>query len=560
MPSWQYSQVPLSSPPPYQNSPPIYQSPYGSPSILTPTVWQHYQAVPPTPTYGSYFNTQPTPLHTPPFEQKLVGFSTRKQRRRWLDYPTLLLLLAVWAFLTLSCVILLFFTAYFSTATSVAGKDITGKEIASTLALSSVPILLATILNEVLVDRCWRRVACAALGRNAVIKSNSRLAINLRAANFEWLNFLKRAGKCDLSFQDIRAVFSYGLLRWGSAVSIASVQLCVTWQFSVNPRADDKVGLYTAHKRLYWVVVPVFLHSLSVFGTMLIWFIPPWLAFSNRFDDHGLLNRYEPYLQRIRGGSVVKSETVAQHLASNQTDIPLGKEHQPGIQSFAKLKGIWFGLGSMCLPPAAAWAYTRYVHYDNGLGFGTYRFAFHLVFLAQNIFYLLALDFVVWNLSLEGFCRTKSLKQQPNKSLRHLGYSSGIVLLMKSFKQRRPIRSAVFLWLFWLQACLVRFVTVLYTLCLTVLSYGSKNDQKDFYDPYFWLGWILMTGFFVFPLFGVWLFTRFQAPICEQDGWRWAKIARTAMWEDGFYGVRNGEAVWARDVTPFDERKGEKLY
>lgn len=560
MPSWQYSQVPLSSPPLYQTSPPIYQNPYGSSPIVTPTAWQPYQAIPPLPTYSSYFNAQPTPVNTPPFEQKLAAFPLRKRPRRWFDYPTLLLLLAVWAFLTFSCVILLFFTAYFSTTTSVAGEDITGEEIASTLALSSIPILLATILNEVLVDRCWRRVTCAALGRNAVTQSNSRQAANLRAANFEWLNFLKRAGKCDLSFQDIRAVFSYGLLRWGSAVSIASVQLCVSWEYTEFPRADDKVGLYTAHKRLIWVVVPVFLHSLSVFGTMLIWFIPPWLAFSSRFDDNGLLNRYEPYLQRVRGGSVVKYESVARHLESYQTDVPIGKEHQPGIQFFAKLKGIWFGLGSMCLPPAAAWAYTRYIRWDNGLGFGTYRFAFHLVFLAQNIFYLLALDFVVWNLSLEGFCRTKSPKQKPNRSLRHLGYSSGIVLLMKSFKQRRPIRSAVFLWLFWLQACLMRFVTVLYTLCLTVLSYGSKNDQKDFYDPYFWLGWIMMTVFFVFPLFGVWLFTRFQAPICEQDGWRWAKIARTAMWEDGYYGVRNGEAVWAREVKPFDECKGEKLY
>ena len=465
----------------------------------------------------------------------------------------MLLLIAVWVFLTSSCIVLLFFSIASSTATSEAGAAMSVNEIAGTIALASAPILLATILNEILVERLWRRVAHSALGEKASRLSNAKLAKNLRAANFEWLNFLKRMWKGRISFQDVRAVLSYGLLRWGSAISIASVQLCVTWK-------SDEDGVYIAHKRLLWVIVPVVLHACSIFGTMLLWLLPPWTTFSSRFDEAGLLDRYRPYLQRISGGSIASFELVAQHLESLQTPGSLEKEHKPGIQFKAKFKGIWFGLGSMCVPPAAAWAYTSYMEWNDALGNGTYRFAFHLVFLVQNIFYLLAVDFVIWNISLEGLCKTKHGKnQKPNQNLRHLGYSSGFMLLIKSFQQRRPLRAAIFLWLFWLQACLVRFLTVLYALCITVLSYGTKADQRQFYDPKFWLAWVIMTACFVFPLFIVWLFTRFQAPVCQQDGWRWAKIAQTALFEDGFYGVRGAQAVWGLDVEPFDTWRGERL-
>lgn len=450
---------------------------------------------------------------------------------------------------------LLFFSYDASSDESDAGETVSGNEIGGTIALSSAPILLATILNEVLVDRCWRRVTYSALGSNAAALSNTKLAKNLRAANFEWLNFLKRLCTYELSRQDFRALASYSLLRWGTATSIASIQLCVSWK---SADGDVDTGSYTANRRKLWLVGPVFLHACSVFGAMAIWLLPPWRFFSGRFDDAGLLERYTPYLQRVRGGSIAKYDTVAKYLdPRGRIAVSLERKNKPGIQFLAKLKGIWFGLLFMNIPPAAAYAYTRYMPHNDILRYGIYRFAFHLVFLAQNIFYLLALDFAVWNISLEGFC--KRTTGRPNKSLRHLGYSSGIMLLIRAFRQRRPIRAAIFIWLFWLQACLMRFLTMLYTFCVTVLSYGSFNDRKNFYDPQFWLAWVIMTALFVVPLFLLWLFTEFQAPICEQDGWRWAKIAQNALCEDGYYGVRNGEAVWAMDVEPFDACKGQKL-
>ena len=528
-----YISVTLHPPPPYS-----LQS--HTPYIGPPHSWSSYQAthrprpnlnsqqsfspyVEPTNPWSTYQAVhQPPPTPNPPF-QTLDTYSslyppkqwTKQHRRRCVDYPTSLALLSVWTFLTLSCIVLLYFSRVATSEESEAGSTVSQDEIAGTIALSSAPILLATILNELLVDRCWRRVVYSALGSNAAALDNVTLARNLRAANFEWVNCVKRLFTGELSRQDFRTLASYGLLRWGTAISIASIQLCVSWK---SAQLDEELGVYTASRRYLWLVGPAFVHACSIFGTMAIWLMPPWRFFSDRFHDPGLLERYMPYLDRVPGGSAAKYEVVAQYLDPRGTKaVSLQRKNTPGIQFLAKLRGIWLGLLFMFLPPAAAYAYFRFMSYNDILRFGVYRFALHLVFLAQNIFYLLALDFAVWNVSLEGFC--KRTTGRPNKSLRHLGYSSGIMLLLKAFKQRRPIRAAFFLWLFWLQACLMRFLTVLYILCIQVLSYGTIDDRDDFYDPQFWLGWIIMTALFAIPLFLVWLFTEFQAPICEQDGW-----------------------------------------
>jgi len=451
--------------------------------------------------------------------------------------------------------VLIYYSRVATSAESEAGTTVSQDEIAGTIALSSAPILLATILNEVLVDRCWRRVVYSALGSNAATLDKVTLARNLRAANFEWVSFVKRLFTGELSRQDFRTLASYGLLRWGTAISIASIQLCVSWK---PAQLDEEAQFYVASRRYLWLAGPAFIHACSVFGTMAIWLMPPWRFFSDRFHDPGLLERYTPYLKRVPGGSAAKYEVVARYLDPRGTKaVSLQRKNTPGIQCFAKLRGVWLGLLLMNLPPAAAYAYFRFTKYDDILRIGVYRFAVHFVFLAQNIFYLLALDFAVWNVSLEGFC--KRTTGRPNRSLRHLGYSSGIMLLVKAFKQRRPIRAAIFLWLFWLQACLMRFLTVLYILCIQVLSYGTLDDRDDFYDPQFWLAWSIMTALFAVLLFLIWVFAEFQAPICEQDGWRWAKIAQHALQEDGYYGVRNSEAVWAMDVAPFDSCKGQIL-
>lgn len=129
------------------------------------------------------------------------------------------------------------------------------------------------------------------------------------------------------------------------------------------------------------------------------------------------------------------------------------KEHTPGTQFTTKFKGIWFGLLFLALAPAAGGLDTwrTQSHGEDGMiRSGIYRFELHLVFLAQNVFYILSLDFAVWNVTLEGICRGP--KTKPNKSLCHLGYSSGLMLLFRAPRQRRPFSVAIFIWVFWIQA------------------------------------------------------------------------------------------------------------
>jgi hypothetical protein len=486
---------------------------------------------------------------------------TRKQpTRRYADYFTILLTGAVWTFLTMACVVLLFFSYAVSQTNSEGGIGVTGDEIAGVIVLSSAPLLLATVLNEVLVERSWRRVVHAALGDDAASFTNSQMGKHLRAANFEWLNVMKRLWTHELSWHDVRSMASYGMLRFGTAISIASVQLCVNWVKTDVMDAKNN-NLYMANKRLYFFIVPVVLHSISVFGTTTIWLMPPWALFSSQYDEHGLLERYRPYLQRVPNGSIAKYETVARFLdPDGHTIYPLEKEHRLGFQLRAKLKGIWFGLLLMGLAPGAALLYTwRTQHQaeDSMLRSGVYRFGFHLVFLAQNIFYILALDFVIWNLTIEGFCRGPRTK--PNRNLRDLGYSSGLMLFWRALRQRRPFTAAIFMWMFWVQTVLVRLLTVLYTLCVVMFRYETSEARKGFYDPNFWVAYSFISALLVLPLFLVWIFTKFDAPISGQDGWRWAKIAQTALYEDGFYGVRNGEAAWGIDVQSFKSARDSIL-
>jgi hypothetical protein len=491
----------------------------------------------------------------------------KQPKRRRADYLTILLLLAVWTFLTMSCLILLFFAYVASQDNGEGGTNVTGEEIMGVIMLSAPFLLLATVLNEVLVERAWRRVVHSALGSNAGTYHNDKMSRHLRAANFEWLNLIKRLWTHELSWQDFRSMASYGLLRWGTAISIASIQLCVSWD-KIDVVDSKGNPMYVANKRVIWLFVPVVLHSISTFGALAVWLLPPWALFSSKFDEIGLLERYRPYLERVSGGSIVKYETVARNLnPGNRRKYDMSKLHTPGIQFWAKFKGIWFGLLLMVLAPAAAGIYTwrTQSHGEGGMiRSGIYRFGFHLVFLAQNIFYIIALDFVVWNITLEGFCRGP--KTKPNKNLRHLGYSSGLMLLYRAFRQGRPFRAAIFMWMFWIQAVLVRCWTVLYAFIVVAYRYSSQEDRKSFWDPTFWLAYGILSMALALPLFFVWLFIPFQAPIGEQDGWRWAKIAQTALREDGFYGVRDvvaadgevvPEAAWGMNVRSF-RSVGEK--
>lgn len=103
-------------------------------------------------------------------------------------------------------------------------------------------------------------------------------------------------------------------------------------------------------------------------------------------------------------------------------------------------------------------------------------------------------------------------------------------------------------------------MNVLYAFVVVAFRYASQEDRKSFWDPDFWVAYGVFSMGLALPLFFVWLFTPFQAPVGEQDGWRWAQIAKTALREDGFYGVREvvapdgrivSEAAWGVNVKSF---------
>jgi hypothetical protein len=90
---------------------------------------------------------------------------------------------------------------------------------------------------------------------------------------------------------------------------------------------------------------------------------------------------------------------------------------------------------------------------------------------------------------------------------------------------------------------------------VALFEHSTVKDQAAFYDHDFWLGVVLLNAIIVYPLFFLWLFMPFRAPVCSQDGWRWAHIARTALAGEGFYGVMNKRAMWHLDAEQFSERQ-----
>ncbi|QIW99792.1 hypothetical protein AMS68_005310 [Peltaster fructicola] len=460
--------------------------------------------------------------------------------RHGIDWWTFLALCLTWMALVASSAILLYLTHWSMSARSVSGIIVTSDEIAATLLYTAVPILVATVLNEVLIERCWRRVVYVALGSRKPGRSNESLARSLRAANFDIFPFLQHAWKRRPAGIEWLAGISYCLLRWGTAVSISTVQLAVTWKSNTAGKT------YWTDQRHAWLLLPVVLHALCIFGSFVIWMKPPWRLFSNRYSDAGLLSKYEPYLRRVQGGTLVNAPTIADHL---ERPRDLERELKTGRQMGAKIRGLWVGLLLMFTPPGLAWLLCRYTNFATLLTIGEMRMGLHLIFLVQNVCYSFALNFAIWNVSLDGLCRT--LHGTPKPGLHFLGYSSGTILLFKALKVRRPIRASIFLGFFWLQACMMRGLTVFYAFCASALSYGLTSDFMAFADPYFWVAWVGISAVIAVPLFAVWVLTQTDSPVRPDDGWVWATIAKGALRGEGFYGVQDRQACWGKDVQPF---------
>lgn len=125
------------------------------------------------------------------------------------------------------------------------------------------------------------------------------------------------------------------------------------------------------------------------------------------FDGDSQLQRYSPYLDHVQGGSIAEYKDMAKCLESGRTDNSLlAKQYSPGR------------LPLIILPLGLIFAYLH--RNTNVIEHNYLRFAFHVTFLGMNIFYLMAVDFAVWNLSLDGYCKT-TRSSSPNYSMRHLG-------------------------------------------------------------------------------------------------------------------------------------------
>jgi hypothetical protein len=518
-----------------------YQSPSCNPSFqlnghpFHPSATQHY-----------------TPAQFSPPQPTII----RKQRRSCFDFATPFLLVSVWISLDLSSLALIF----------LLGPDdvVPAKKVLGVIVISFVLALPATIFNEVLIDKCWKRVSYAALGDPRRHREPVQLARNLCAANFEFLHFFRRLWTREVSLKDFGAMLSYALLRWGTALSIASVQLAASFNDYQTQANDTQRHLVAINRRFIWLVAPAILHGVCIFGSLLLWGIMPWNLL-RKLHDEKLLERYRPYLDAVlhHGGSIASHKQVAKFLGRPEHEkIVLAKRHAPGLQMGEKLKGVWFGLLALELPSILAYLFMNHrVQSGTSLGQPVLRFGIHLVLLIQNVFYLLALDYVTWNLSLEGLCKSKHTR--PNRNLRHLLSTSGIMLFIKACKQRRPFRALIYIWLFWIQAVLFRTLMTVFVLVVAGMEYQKQQIQVTLFRPLFWLGWSIWVGAIVFPLFIIWLLTPFQAPMCSPDGWRWATIADQAVVKDGFvdgnYGVVDGKATWGPDVASFSDWANQKL-
>jgi hypothetical protein len=310
------------------------------------------------------------------------------------------------------------------------------------------------------------------------------------------------------------------------------------------------------------IAVPIAIHALAITLSLAIWGLAPWKAFSGAYDGTALLSRYQPYLDRVLGGSIATYTDVARFLApkrgEDKTKI-LRTKYTPGRHVGRKFKGVWSGILLAHMPPVIAYFWVTNSSIERLLTSNHMLFVIHIGFIAQNICYLFALDFVVWNLTMEGLCKSNS--SESKLGMRYLGSDSGIMLLVKAVRQGRPWRVTFFLWLFLGQAIVLRGLLLLFLLDVEMSRYGPDTaSQLSQFNGKFWLGWIYLTGFITLPLFVLWLFMPHQAPVCGHDGWRWATIARSALFERGNYGIKaNRAAGWGLDVQSFGDWKGTEL-
>ena len=399
---------------------------------------------------------------------------------------------------------------------------------------------LAASFNEALVDRTWRRIKSQAL--RGSVKGDY-----LRAANFQLLNCVKRLFAGKLSKRELFTLAAYALLRWGSTFSFASIQLVI----KIERQSPTQ---FAARYRYAYLPLPLALHLFAVFGSLAVSGLPPWALFVNRYDKMVIYAAYRRYLDIVPYGSAATSDQVADLLDKSGLQphdfSSLAVKHRPGAQFGKKVRGLLTGSLILIGVPILLYVYQHTADKD---GFPVNRFTYSTGLSVINTGYTFAQTFVVWTLGLEG------ITSSPRSDTNRLGTNSGIMLLAKAFRQRRPVRVFFLYWIFWLHALLFRGFAWMMLWILAIHKIAPEQDSasglanfKDFGATTFWP---IGLWFFVFPPFMLWLCIPFKAPLAPMDQWRVSKILEGATKGKGRYGIEGqpgrGKAAWGPNTRVF---------
>jgi hypothetical protein len=402
---------------------------------------------------------------------------------------------------------------------------------------------IAITLNEALIDRAWRRIKFQAL-RGSVSGNH------LRAANFQLLDTLKRLMGRKLSMREFATFVSYSLLRWGTMLSFATLQLTVHIRHN-----DNNPNLFFTQMRMAWIPVPLVAHIFSLFGALAVSGLPPWSLLLNKFDEKVMEAAYARYLDIVPYGSAATSEQVAALLDKSlhpQDFSSLTVDHTPGLQAGKKLRGTLSGTLIMIGVPLILFLYQ---HEADEHGFAIARFAYSLGLSTIATGYTFSQNFAVWTLGLEG------ITSKPRSDTNRLGTTSGVMLFVKACRQRRPVRAFVLYWMFWSHALIFRFLIFTYTWLLTInkIVPDEVKHDVDHIRSLAKIFWPVTVWILVLPPFAMWFFVPFKAPLMPIDGWRIAKILEGATKGKGRYGIEGasgqGMAKWSMNTRVFTKEK-----
>ena len=412
-----------------------------------------------------------------------------------------------------------------------------------TYVFSTIFLMFASVFNEAFLTRCWQRVAQNAL-RGEVCSDK------LRASNFGIFEFLLRMVKLSLSRKEFSVFLSYLFLRCGTLAAVPLTQLTVTLEVFGNSGYHADV---TVKKNGYMIAVAIAVYCASIGLGLAFAGLPIWAVFASGYDQQALKQAYEPYLNCVPGGSIAKSQDVA-HYLDNPTDRSalenLSKLHKPGIQFVSKIKCIGFGLAIVLISVGGLVAYLKSDAADD-VSRKTFVYVFTFACLICNLGFTLALDQVVWNLSLEA---TASAHNHNRTTTKFLGNTSGVTLTFLCFMRKSTnSRARWLLWLSLVQAILVRvfFVAVI-----------TRSNFEQFISSVEKESWLFILGFFfqmIGPTIGIpfliFVICPLRIPMCDIDGWRLAKMLENTTPGDLIaYGVKNGKACCGVDVSEFEEQ------